>query len=343
MRPELPYVADPPDMVSGAGFFRDRIIELPTAEDRRLLDRLEDGAVAVARAPDVVDLTRSGAAEEFPERRNEIARVNVVADLLSLVAVNRVAGSVENTLHEIGQKAVELRTRMGRARQTPAAKRSRLQAEVASIFLRENVRGQLARTEKAVLGAVDRHRLVDSMLRIRMCGVDLPPEFALRERQKVGGIAVNLVRGSENEYGFRTVLPHRLQHHQCAVGVDREVRKGLSRSPVVARLSRRMNDDRDRRAVGARKAIDGVLVAHVDRLVRIAPELGAESLDIPVGRRLRTEKIAPHVVVDSDDVHALLVKKTSSLAADQPAGTGYDRNGHPSTLIHPPARKRGVH
>src|SRR5262245_42804500 len=68
VRLEVADVADPPDVVAGAGVVGDREVE-PSAGD--LLSEgnsLEHRAARVARAPDVVDGAGRGPAVEAPER-----------------------------------------------------------------------------------------------------------------------------------------------------------------------------------------------------------------------------------------------------------------------------------
>src|SRR6266498_2211716 len=70
-------------------------------------DRLEHRAVAVARTTHVVHLGFAGRAIELMERRDKVGAVDVVADLLALVAEDRVGLAGAHAFHQICQKAVE--------------------------------------------------------------------------------------------------------------------------------------------------------------------------------------------------------------------------------------------
>src|SRR5690349_16334636 len=94
-------IGDPPDVIARPRF-GDIVLVEPTAE--RMLeesDRLQDRAAAGAAAADIEDPTRAGAPEEFDEPTDEIARVNVVADLLAPMSDHIVSASSGHASREV--------------------------------------------------------------------------------------------------------------------------------------------------------------------------------------------------------------------------------------------------
>ena len=90
MRLEAAVVADPPDVVADPVRVLVRPVELLADDLLGQLDRLEHRGVAEATPADVVDLADPGLAEELVEGRDQVEAVDRVADLLALVAEDRV-------------------------------------------------------------------------------------------------------------------------------------------------------------------------------------------------------------------------------------------------------------
>src|SRR5262249_50986925 len=107
VRPELAPGGDVPDVVGGAGPGAVGDACLAAADLLAQLDGLEDRAVAVARAADVVHLADARVAVEVPEGVDQVVTVDVVADLLALVAVDRVGLAVGDAVHQVRQEAVQ--------------------------------------------------------------------------------------------------------------------------------------------------------------------------------------------------------------------------------------------
>ena len=74
---------------------------------------------------------------------NQIKTVNVVANLLALVAEHVICGAGERHLYQVGQKAVQLDTGMRRTGKAATAENAHFHPEVAAIFLRHQVGGSL--------------------------------------------------------------------------------------------------------------------------------------------------------------------------------------------------------
>ncbi len=65
--------------------------------------------------------------------------MDIIADLLALVAVNLVFAAFKVALHEVAEEAVQFHAGMIRTGQAPAAQATGGQAEVASIFLHHHI------------------------------------------------------------------------------------------------------------------------------------------------------------------------------------------------------------
>ncbi len=212
-------------------------------------ERLEDAAGIRLPAAEVVDLARRGRVDERLDEAGDVEAVDVVADLLALVAEDPVLAPLEVALHEVAQEAVQLDAAVVRPGQAAAAEAAGRHAEVAAVLLHHHVRGDLARAEEAVEALVDRERLGDA-LRERRVGV-VPARLALGERDRVRPVAVDLVRAQVDERPLGTVAAGGLEEVQRADGVGVEVVERDVGGPVVRGL-RGGVDDR-RRAGGFRR------------------------------------------------------------------------------------------
>src|SRR5262245_9966498 len=159
-------VADAIDILVG----RD---ELVAADLLRHLDGLDHRGVAEAAAADVVGLRDPWRLKELVKCMDEVATMNRIADLLSLVAVDRVRGSRHGTAHYVCEKSMQLRSGMVRTGQSAAPKTRRVEPKVATVLLNQDVGSDLRGAEDAVERTVDRHVLPDTVP-IRVLRVDLP-------------------------------------------------------------------------------------------------------------------------------------------------------------------------
>ena len=89
-----------------------------------------------------------------------------------------------------------------------------------------------------------------------------------------------------------------------------------------------MDDDADVAPAPLEDRFDGRRIANVDRRVGVARLGRTQRVDLPARARRRAEEIAPHVVVDPDDVHPTLSETPHGLRADKPARSGDDGDGH---------------
>src|SRR5437870_5541645 len=108
MAAQLPEIGDVADVVAAP-----RLVAIAPAHggpDQRadLLDRLEHRHTVLAPAAKVVDLARARLLGECAEGPHDVVAVDVVADLLPLVAEDRVVLPAHGALHQVRQEAVQL-------------------------------------------------------------------------------------------------------------------------------------------------------------------------------------------------------------------------------------------
>jgi PAS domain S-box-containing protein len=144
----------------------------------------------------------------------------------------------------------------------------------------------------------------------------------------IQGISNSLSRGEQkwsDEYRFRRKAARGFQHAVRADGVDGKVGAGIGRGPIVRRLRRRMNHQRDVRTVTAEHAINFVGIADIDVQMPIAPpEFLFQLVALPVRRSLCAEELLAHIVVDADDIEPVAGEVAAGFGADQAFGTSDD-------------------
>ena len=126
------------------------------------LDRLQHRAVAEAPAADVVDGGGARGPAEGVEGGDQVGAVDVVADLLAVVAEDGVRSAGDGALHQVGEEAVQLGAGVLGAGQAAAAEGDGRHVEVAPVLLHQQVGRRLGDAEQRVGGGVDRHRGVDA-------------------------------------------------------------------------------------------------------------------------------------------------------------------------------------
>ena len=113
------------------------------------------------------------------------------------------------------------------------------------------------------------------------------------------------------------MLARRFQHVERARRVDAKIGRRIARGPVVRRLGRGVDHQRDVAAAAPKDLVELCAVADVDVVVLVVGEVGLEPLSAPDGGSRFAEEVAPQVVVDSDDVHAQMGEEARGLRADQ--------------------------
>jgi len=105
---ELTHVTNPPDVIADAVGFLVAPMQLPPRQFLTDLDGLQHRAFRVTRTACIVNLRHPWVLEELPEHRDQIVTVDVVSNLLPLVAENGVIRPGHGTFGEIHQKPMQL-------------------------------------------------------------------------------------------------------------------------------------------------------------------------------------------------------------------------------------------
>src|SRR5437879_10731473 len=104
----------------------------------------------MATAANIVYSAGARRLHEMPESVDQVPGMDVVADLLSLVAEHRIGLAGNSAFDEISEKTVQHRPGMARAGQTAAAETGRCEAEIPAIFLDDDIGRQFRRAEQAM-------------------------------------------------------------------------------------------------------------------------------------------------------------------------------------------------
>jgi len=99
----------------------------------------------------------------------------------------------------------------------------------------------------------------------------------------------------------------------------------------MRRLCSRVNDHRDILSMAREHVGDGAFVADIGIDVTVARDALLEMSPGRLGRRRGAEEITPHVVVDADDVQAVLREQAGRLRANEPRRASDDGNAHAAT------------
>jgi hypothetical protein len=136
-----------------------------------------------------------------------------------------------------------------------------------------------------------------------------------------------------DERRLDAVLTCELQHVERATRVHVEVRERVPHSPVVRRLRRGVDHDRDVTGVPLEDLPQRVPVPDVHPVMGVRrPEVRGELLDVPRRRSLGPEELLPHVVVDPHDLQAEPGKMPDRLGADETTRSSNQGDGHEQTL-----------
>src|SRR5437763_9911410 len=153
------YIADPPVLVVNAIGSLVAPVYLFLADLFAQFDGFEHGTVAVAAAPDIVDLASVRDANELRKCFDQIEAVNVVPHLFSFVAENPVRSAADGTDHQVREKTVQLGAGVRWPGETAATKRDGRHSEIAAVLLYKNVRCHFRCTEERMFRAIDTQRL----------------------------------------------------------------------------------------------------------------------------------------------------------------------------------------
>jgi len=89
-----------------------------------------------------------------------------------------------------------------------------------------------------------------------------------------------------------------------------------------------MNDCVDAAVMGLEQFRDRRRIADVDVVMLVIFDVRDQIVACPRGRRLRSEKLRPQVVVDSDNTGAIFRESLDRFRPNQSGRTGYDDCAH---------------
>jgi len=268
-------------------------VELPAGQPFAGRDGLQHGAVGKSAAAEIVDRARAGVAEKRPQRAHEIGGVDVVADLFALVAVHGIGLPGQGALHEIGQESVQRHAGMIGPGQAAAPETGGAQAEIAAVFLHEQIGRHLGNPEKAMQAGIDGHGFVDTVRSPGMAGGQLPAGGRFLQRQAVWRVAVDLVGAGEEKRRLGTMTAGGFEQNLRTVGIDGKIGERLAGGPIMGGLGRTVDNQGDVASQFGKKRIDGRPVANVEIPVPIAGHLPEQPIPVPGRTGLGAEKHAP--------------------------------------------------
>jgi hypothetical protein len=149
----------------------------------------------------------------------------------------------------------------------------------------------------------------------------IPAGFEFPERKMIRAIAIDFIRAHQNEHGIRSVLATSFKQVERTDSIHVKIVEWALGRQIMAWLSRGVNDQFEPTA--ANKLIDAASVAYVERHVAKVSALSFEPRPILVSITLWAEEIGPHVVVNSRDGEAKVVKENHGLRTDQAIAARY--------------------
>src|SRR5215467_11689810 len=148
--PQATQVADVGDVIAETTGLHVFHAESLAREVLATCDRLEDRDAVRATAAEIVHGGRSRRLVELEKRRADVVRVEVVTDLLALVAVDAVDAAFLDGPGKIREETMELRRRVIGPGQASATEAHRRHAKVSPVLLDHDVGGQLGCAKDAV-------------------------------------------------------------------------------------------------------------------------------------------------------------------------------------------------
>ena len=278
------------------------------------LKGLEDGATVIFTTTEVVNLSDAWCLNKGGHEAGDIERVDVIADLFPLVAEDAVFLPLEVALHKVTKESMELDSGVVRPGEAASAQTAGGHIEVASVFLDDDVGGDLGGSEEGVLALIDGEVLGDA---VRIGGICIiPAGIEFLERDGIGAVTVDLIRRHVDEGGLGAGSAGGLEHVEGADGIGIEVVEGDRRSAVVAGLSGSVDD-----GVGlylSNQIEDALAVADIEFVMDKALQVFLEALLVPAGVALRAEEDGALIVINSMDLVAEFTREVvTNLRADQ--------------------------
>src|SRR5215472_610220 len=146
-------------MIARSGLVGVRPVHRPSGEPFANRDRFQHRAIGVAAAADIINCTTARTLDKVPESIDQVPGMDVVTDLLASIAEYRIGLPGDSAFREVGEKSVQHCAGVAGAGQAPAAKARGFQSEISTIFLNQDIGGELRGAKQAVKAAVYTQRL----------------------------------------------------------------------------------------------------------------------------------------------------------------------------------------
>ena len=163
MRPDLSQVAVVADVVADAALFEQQIVLRLAGEFLGKCECLEDRARVLLATAKIVDLSAAGLFQELRYEADHVTRVNVVANLFSLVTVNLVLTALHIAADQITKKTMQLDGGMVWTRQASATQAAGRHPETSTILLHQDIGREFRSPKNRVRGLINGEILRNSI------------------------------------------------------------------------------------------------------------------------------------------------------------------------------------
>ena len=253
-----------------------------------------------------------------------VERVDIIADLLTLVSEYSVELPFQVALYEIAEKTVQLHAAMIGAGQAATSQATRFHAKVATVLLDDDVGCRFGGSEEAVFALVNWKLLTDAIREFRI--IVVPTRVQLLHLDLIGAIAIDLVCTQVDEYGFAVVPSRRLKEIESSARVDVKIVKTSSRCEIVARLGRGVDNQIE--AIFLKQLEDMRPLADIQFVMPKVRVGFDKTMLIPSRISAWTKEISPHVIIDAVHPPAQSAEKVDHLGADEAGRSGYQKSVH---------------
>ena len=318
MTPALGEVADVADVVAFAVLIHILELHLFAADGSRDFKGFEDGDAVFPAAAKVVNLPTPGGVAKRLDETSDVMGVDVVPDLLALVAKNLVETPLQVALHQVAEKAVELDPTMVGAGEATAAQAAGLHAKIATVFLNHHIPRDLGGPKDAVLGLID-GEILPNPIEVRGVGI-VPARFQFLEREGVGAVTINLVGAHVDKGGLGGKAPGGFQQVESPHRVDIKIIKGPTGREVMAWLSSGVDDHVGLEILKALQ--DRCAVSNVEFVVGEGLMGIRQPFLVPTRVALRSKKVGTHVVVHAINPPAETGEVADDLRANEAGASG---------------------
>src|ERR1700730_3925861 len=143
VRLKPPDIRNPPDVIPCPSLAGVRPVHRPAGQPLAYRDGFQHRAIGVATTPNIINRAGPRILNKVPEGIDKVPGMDVVANLLALVAKHLVWQPGDGAFCEIGKEPVQHRAGVAGPRQTTASKARSFQPKVTTVFLDQDIGGEL--------------------------------------------------------------------------------------------------------------------------------------------------------------------------------------------------------